>query len=94
MADAEDQIDGGLNAGGGEGRMSKYPIEHYKTLLIENKKWLGQQAVDILEHYAALEAKLEAMERDTKRWLAINRITHNDLALAIEQAIAAAQEEQ
>ena len=43
--------------------MSKYPIEHYKTLLVENPTWLGQQAVYILEHYAALEAKLEAMEQ-------------------------------
>ena len=41
--------------------MSKYPIEHYKTLLVENPTWLGQQAVYILEHYAALEAKLEAI---------------------------------
>ena len=38
------------------------PIEHYKSLMEENPKWLGTQGQEIMQHYAALEAKLSKME--------------------------------
>ena len=36
-----------------------FPIEHYKTLLETNPKWLGTQARELLVHYAELEDRYE-----------------------------------
>jgi len=40
--------------------MAEYSIEWYKTLKEENPKWLGIQALRLLEHYEKLEALLDS----------------------------------
>jgi len=37
-------------------------IEYYKTLLVENPKWLGVQAKEMVEHYIELEKRVVALE--------------------------------
>lgn len=49
-------------------RSARQPIEHYKVLLEENPKWLGDQARDILEHYITLEAKLKTEIESRDGW--------------------------
>lgn len=39
----------------------EYSIEWYRWLYVNNPKWLGTQALKLWEHYAVLEAKLEAI---------------------------------
>ena len=45
------------------GEPEQYSIEWFREMNADNPKWLGTQAFKLWEHYVALEAKLEAMER-------------------------------
>ncbi len=62
-------------------------IEYYKGILETNPKWLGVQALELLEHYIALEAEVEewresfelyddAMRRGTRMWQQANDSPH------------------
>jgi hypothetical protein len=47
--------------------MDEYSIEWFKYLKKVNSKWLGAQALKLLEHYEALEAENERVHEDVGR---------------------------
>ena len=80
----------------------QFGIEWYRWRYMNNPTWLGTQALKLWEHYAALEAKLEAMDRVKMHLDIVMRLTTKDEvwqyvsldAPAILEALAAAQQEE
>jgi hypothetical protein len=44
-----------------EGEMEEYSIEWFKWIYINNNKWLGTQAKELLKHYIQLEDENEKL---------------------------------